>query len=87
MLNCPLCHSKRIHRSKRKGIFERKVLAMMSVRPFRCDLCDHRFFHRSVAHSGGLRQAQTLIQGVSLLKTLPTLRSSASGTSNETTTL
>jgi hypothetical protein len=57
MLHCPLCHSRRIHRSKRKGIFERKVLAMMSVRPYRCDLFDHRFLHRSVAHSGGLRTA------------------------------
>jgi hypothetical protein len=87
MLNCPLCHGRRIHRSKRKGIFERKVLAMISVRPYRCDQCDHRFFHRSVAHCGGLRKAQTHIQTVSLLKSLSTSRSSASTTSNETTTL
>jgi transposase-like protein len=60
MLNCPRCHSKRIHRSRRKGIFERKVLAMMSVRPYRCDLCDHRFFRRALtALRGALRTAGT----------------------------
>ncbi len=81
MLNCPLCHGRRVHRSKRKGIFERKVLVMVSVRPYRCDLCDHRFFHRSVAHFGGFDKAQTL------LKILPTLGSLASNTSNENTML
>jgi hypothetical protein len=60
MVNCPLCHGKRIHRSKRRGIFERRVLAMMFVRPYRCDLCDHRFFHRSVAaHPGAFWTAGT----------------------------
>jgi transposase-like protein len=42
MLSCPQCHSKQIHRSKR--IFDRIVLAAMSIRPYRCDLCDYRFF-------------------------------------------
>jgi predicted Zn-ribbon and HTH transcriptional regulator len=51
MLTCPLCHSHRIHRSKRKGLFERIVLAMIFVRPFRCLTCDYRFFRGSLAAS------------------------------------
>jgi predicted Zn-ribbon and HTH transcriptional regulator len=47
MLNCPLCNSKRIHRSKRKGIIEQGILAMLFVRPFRCERCDFRFFRWS----------------------------------------
>lgn len=47
MLNCPLCHSKRIHRSKRKGIVEQGILALVFVRPFRCERCDFRFFRWS----------------------------------------
>jgi predicted Zn-ribbon and HTH transcriptional regulator len=44
MLRCPLCHSERIHRSKRKGMMKRSLLAMIFVRPFRCERCDFRFF-------------------------------------------
>jgi len=47
MLSCPLCHSKRIHRSRRKGIIEQTILAMIWVRPFRCERCDYRFFRWS----------------------------------------
>jgi predicted Zn-ribbon and HTH transcriptional regulator len=47
MLRCPLCHSERIHRSKRKRIMKRSLLAMISVRPFRCERCDFRFFRWS----------------------------------------
>jgi hypothetical protein len=43
-MNCPLCHSKRIHRSKRKGIIERGIVTLIFVRPFRCERCDFRFF-------------------------------------------
>jgi len=49
MLSCPLCHSKRIHRSKRKGILEQGILAVLFVRPFRCERCDYRFFRWSLA--------------------------------------
>lgn len=48
MLDCPNCHSKRIHRSKRRGIYERKVLGLIFVRPFRCEYCDCRFFRWSI---------------------------------------
>jgi predicted Zn-ribbon and HTH transcriptional regulator len=48
MMSCPLCHSKRIHRSKRKGIMEQVILAMIFIKPFRCERCDHRFFRQSI---------------------------------------
>jgi len=44
MMSCPLCDSKRIHRSRRKGIMERGILAIIFVRPFRCEGCESRFF-------------------------------------------
>jgi predicted Zn-ribbon and HTH transcriptional regulator len=47
MKRCPLCHSKRIHQSRRKGIFERMLLAMLFVKPLRCEQCDYRFFRIS----------------------------------------
>jgi len=49
MLSCPLCRSKRIHRSRRKGVMERVILAMIFIRPFRCERCDSRFFRRSLS--------------------------------------
>ena len=34
---CPHCNSKYIHRSKRRGIFELSVLALVPIKPFRCE--------------------------------------------------
>jgi len=48
MVNCPRCQSERIRRSRRKGIIERRILAMLFVRPFRCESCDLRFFRWSI---------------------------------------
>jgi hypothetical protein len=51
---CPWCQSERIRRSKTRGFLE-AFLAKLSVRPFRCHVCDCRFFRRSAAlksHSG-----------------------------------
>lgn len=48
MMSCPLCHSERIHQSKRNGITERKILAAIFVRPFRCERCNFRFFRWSL---------------------------------------
>ena len=45
-MNCPQCTSQRIHQSRRRGIIER-ILAMLFVRPFRCERCDSRFFRWS----------------------------------------
>jgi predicted Zn-ribbon and HTH transcriptional regulator len=49
MANCPRCRSEQIHRSRRKGIIERRILAMLFVRPFRCVSCDLRFFRWSIS--------------------------------------
>jgi predicted Zn-ribbon and HTH transcriptional regulator len=44
--SCPACRSTRIHRSKTRGYFEGFV-AKLSIRPYRCDDCDRRFFRRA----------------------------------------
>jgi len=49
MICCPNCQSARIHQSRRKGILERVILALLFVRPFRCERCDERFFRHSLA--------------------------------------
>jgi predicted Zn-ribbon and HTH transcriptional regulator len=60
MLSCPLCRSKRIHRSKRKGIIEQVILAMIFIKPFRCERCDYRFFRWSItANHDASRQETT----------------------------
>jgi hypothetical protein len=60
MISCPLCHSKRIHRSRRKGILEQGILAVIFLRPFRCERCDYRFFRQSFsANSDASRPATT----------------------------
>jgi hypothetical protein len=43
-IKCPSCGSHRIHQSRRKGVWEKCALAMIVVRPFRCERCDQRFF-------------------------------------------
>lgn len=47
-MNCPLCRSQQIHRSRRRGILESAFLKTFFVRPFRCLTCDHRFFRWSI---------------------------------------
>ena len=60
MICCPNCDSARIHQSKRRGIVERVILAVLFFRPFRCERCDERFFRWSVATSpNGSRAATT----------------------------
>ena len=59
-MSCPLCHSKRIHRSKRKGIMEQVILAMIFIKPFRCERCDYRFFRQFInTNHNASRQATT----------------------------
>ena len=53
MLNCSQCHCDQIRRSKRRGGFERKVLAVFFVKPFRCERCAHRFFRVPFAELPG----------------------------------
>jgi len=60
VISCPLCHSKRIHHSQRQGILEQVILAMILIRPYRCEKCDHRFFRRSInTNHNSSRQATT----------------------------
>ena len=59
MKHCPLCHSERIHQSKRKGTVER-MLTIVFVRPLRCERCEYRFFGISLtAKINASRQATT----------------------------
>jgi len=61
MMNCPRCHSERVRRSKRKGIIERRILAMLFIRPFRCGSCDYRFFRWSIPVDPNSSAAATTI--------------------------
>lgn len=49
MLSCPLCQSKKIHLSRRKGVLEKIFLATIFVRPIRCEKCDLRFYRWSLS--------------------------------------
>ena len=60
MMSCPLCDNKRIHRSKCKGIIEQGILAMIFVRPFRCERCDYRFFRRSLSANPNASRPATM---------------------------
>jgi hypothetical protein len=40
---CPLCQSRVVRRTKRRGILERIVLYPLGFRAYRCEFCDHRF--------------------------------------------
>jgi len=53
MMSCPQCH-------RRKGIMEKGILAMIFVRPLRCEECDARFFRWSfITNPDSSRQATT----------------------------
>jgi predicted Zn-ribbon and HTH transcriptional regulator len=51
MMSCPQCRSERIHQSRGKGIIEGRILAMIFVRPFRCEWCGFRFFRWSFTNN------------------------------------
>jgi hypothetical protein len=44
--SCPCCGSEEVTRSRRQGFFERSVLGMTSIRPYRCIDCDTRYYGR-----------------------------------------
>jgi hypothetical protein len=48
--HCPLCQSKNISKSKRRGLLESVVFTLIRVRPYRCQDCDLRFFRRAAPH-------------------------------------
>jgi hypothetical protein len=45
---CPHCHSRQVRNSRTKGMLESVLLALVFLRPFRCEDCDLRFFHWSI---------------------------------------
>jgi DNA-directed RNA polymerase subunit RPC12/RpoP len=45
-LKCPQCASQDTRRSERRGPFERVVLPLLYMRPYRCMDCDARFYAR-----------------------------------------
>jgi predicted Zn-ribbon and HTH transcriptional regulator len=49
---CPHCRSEQIRRSQRRGFVERGPLTLLSVKPFRCKDCRHRFFRWPVTRDG-----------------------------------
>jgi transposase-like protein len=42
-MNCPFCASANVRRSRRRGIMER-LTSWAGRRPYRCQICMHRFF-------------------------------------------
>ena len=41
---CPYCGSVDVHRSKRRGFFELFLLSILPLRPYRCAVCDWRYY-------------------------------------------
>jgi hypothetical protein len=42
--SCPQCSSHSVRQSRRRGVVERIVCAVLQVLPYRCNDCDHRYF-------------------------------------------
>jgi C4-type Zn-finger protein len=52
-ISCPNCGSQLTHRSRKKGILEYVLSAIIFVHPFRCEKCDSRFFRWSLREKRG----------------------------------
>jgi len=48
--HCPLCQSKNVSKSRRRGLLEFLVFRLIRVRPYRCQSCDLRFLSWAVPH-------------------------------------
>ena len=56
---CPDCQSDQIRRSRTRGTVE-SLLAILLIRPYRCEECDYRFFCWSIqSKSKATRPART----------------------------
>jgi predicted RNA-binding Zn-ribbon protein involved in translation (DUF1610 family) len=56
--NCPNCGSKKISKSHRRSFYERHILSLFHVRPYRCDSCDERFYrHTDSSHESSPDEA------------------------------
>jgi len=43
--SCPACGGHHVRRSRRNGLVERVLLRVVFIRPYRCLLCDKRFYN------------------------------------------
>jgi len=60
MILCPQCGSEYIRKSRRMGVVEKRLLAVLLVKPFRCEECNFRFFRFSfTANPNPARSATT----------------------------
>ena len=48
---CPFCEGTNLRRSRRRNLFERVVLRLVSARPYRCLSCNRRFYGGSRPYS------------------------------------
>ena len=45
--SCPNCGSESVRRSARIGFLEKVVYRLLALRPYRCAVCETRFFDRA----------------------------------------
>jgi transposase-like protein len=50
MPKCPLCNGQNVRPSNLRS-FKDSFLTMFSVAPFRCRVCQHRFYKRWIRHA------------------------------------
>ena len=53
---CPRCGGNWVRRSHRKGAIEKIVCALVSLNPFRCEDCGHRYFRFRSTHPTEVRR-------------------------------
>lgn len=62
---CPECHSLDVRKSSRRGVFESFILRLFLLRPYRCEICDSRyfglFFAARTKENGEVSKRETLI--------------------------
>jgi hypothetical protein len=42
--HCPRCTGDKLHKSRRRGFFERSILQFTNWRPYRCVGCGYRYY-------------------------------------------
>jgi hypothetical protein len=58
-MNCPKCNSEKLHRSRRRGLYERLVLQRKYFAPYRCEACGVRFIVSTVEKSASVRKGSS----------------------------
>jgi DNA-directed RNA polymerase subunit RPC12/RpoP len=48
--HCPYCRSVEISKSRRRGAIEKYLFRAIGMRPYRCSICDARFFAFAISH-------------------------------------